>query len=172
MLNLTNAPQKLRVRFSEMQTAITADASGNSSTTYNIGPQMFAKSINMADVFDMCRLIWFRVKMMPFQSLGDPGLYVCYMDYRGDNAATTIATASVMQGAITTRIWDTSMIEWRRQDARDDVWVDTDDNHFRSQTAGEYHTFCVVSDTSFGSGSELLAPIFEAEFEYTGMTGN
>lgn len=130
--------------FSQINTTISSDGTGKSSAKIVLTNALFTRMTQLLAMYDRCRLKSLRAILWPVQGSATAGQTIAYVDYRGsDAAATTLAAASLMQGAKVCSVWQPLTLEWKPQDAIDTQFIDTAQTvNFHND--GKGHAICVV----------------------------
>lgn len=156
-----------RIQLGQIYATINSDASGKVSKTIALDTDTFSKCAAFAGLYDQVRLRSFSFTWKPMLGYTATGQVVAYFDYRGvDNAATTLAAASMMQDAVTRRVADDLHIAWRKQSNVDDEFVTSaTGTNFNSKMG---HKLVIVVEGA--AESEVLAQaVITGVLEYTGL---
>jgi len=143
-----------RWEFSQILVAITTTSGGTAVSHVALANTIFTRLAQLAAMYDRCRLISLRFHFAPMQGSQQPGQIIAYFDYRGTDAdASTLAAASLFQGAQPGTVNAPLSIAWAKQDAIDEQFITTAQSppvNFHNDALG--HKLCWVIE---GAGSAV-----------------
>jgi len=104
---------------------IKSDGSGNYSGYLAITNAMCSRMTQLAGIYGKVRIRSLRFVFQPIQGVATAGQSIAYIEYNGAAAVTTLANASLKQGCVGGPIGARLVVEWHRQDNKDDEFVTT-----------------------------------------------